>query len=294
MSEITNNRLIKMIGEPKKFSGNAKDEQSLTVEAHAWLQRMTRFKKTAKFNDEEMLFVVGEYLVEKAQRWWTVYERKIKKWDEFMTAFNKQYLANMEESYWVRLQELKQNDNDTVDDIALQMEELFALLNIDNNTFQVRSFLGAIKPTIAYEVERENPPKTFELAKERAKTIEKNFIRYHIGYRSDNSALPVSSDNLSNPNDSTVSDGWRTAASNLESMADRLERMHINLVEATKWQGQNRYRNKENPNSQGNIVCYKCQEPGHKSYQCTKETNRPPATGSNTVPLSPKKENEQY
>jgi hypothetical protein len=291
MSDFTGNKkLIKMIGDPKKFSGYAKDEQSLTIEAHTWLQRMTRLRETAKFDDKEILFVVGEYLVDKAQLWWTVNERKIKKWEEFKVAFNKQYLANMEDSYWTMLQELKQNDQDSVDDIALQMEELFTLLNINNNTFQVRSFLGAIKPAIAFEVERENSPRNFEVAKERAKIIEKNFIKYHVGYKSNTSALPVPADNVSNS--SIASDGWKTATSNMESIADRLERMQINLVEATK--KQNQYRNKEVQPPQDNIICYRCREPGHKSFQCNKDSNRPPATGSNAVPLSSKKENEQH
>jgi hypothetical protein len=288
-------KLIKLIGDPKKFSGYAKDEQSLTTEAHTWLQRMTRLKDTAKLDDNEILFVAGEHLVEKAQLWWTVTERKVNKWDEFITAFNKQYLADKEDSYWTMLQELKQGNNDSVDDVALKMEELFVLLNLNNNTFQVRTFLGAIKPAIAFEVERENSPKTLDIAKERAKAVEKNFVKYHVGYKNNSSALPVPVNHMNGSNSSVASDGWKTAASNMESIADRLERMQINFVEATKKQNYNGYRfNRDGQPPQDRIVCYKCGEPGHKSYQCTKDSKETPVTGSNTVPVQSGKEKGQF
>jgi hypothetical protein len=232
MSEDAGNKtkkLIKLIGDPKKFGGYAKDDQSLTTEAHTWLQRMTRLKETAKLDDNEILFVAGEHLVDKAQLWWIVTERKVKKRDEFKAAFNKQYLADKEESYWTMLQELKQENDDSVDNVALKMEELFTLLNLNNNTFQVRTFLGAIKPAIAFEVERENSPKTLDIAKERAKAVEKNLVKYHVGYKNNSSALSAPNDHIHGSDSSVASDGWKTAASNMESIANRLERMQINF-----------------------------------------------------------------
>jgi hypothetical protein len=283
-------KLIKLIGDPQKFSGYAQDEQTLTTKAHTWLQRMTRLKETAKLDDNEILFVAGEHLVEKAQLWWTVTEKKIKQWDEFKTAFHKQYLANQEDNYWTMLQELKQGDQDSVDDIALKMEEIFSLLKLTSHTFQVRTFLGAIKPAIAFEVEKENSPKTLEIAKERAKAVEKNFIKYHVGYKHSSSVL--SSNNSVASGYSGNSKGWESAASTMASLADRLERMQINLVEATRKQD---YKlNRERQPHQNNVVCFSCNEPGHKSFACPHKAQKPPATGANSVPLSSGKEQGQH
>lgn len=43
---------------------------------------------------------------------------------------------------------MKQSRNDTIDDVALKMEELFILLDNKNEAYQVRTFLSAIDKKI--------------------------------------------------------------------------------------------------------------------------------------------------
>ncbi|CEP17895.1 hypothetical protein [Parasitella parasitica] len=56
----------RFIKEPKAFDGN--DEGKASV----WLARINRLKKSDKISDEEMLIIVEENLVGKAESWWDV------------------------------------------------------------------------------------------------------------------------------------------------------------------------------------------------------------------------------
>ncbi|KAG1065296.1 hypothetical protein G6F42_026854 [Rhizopus arrhizus] len=54
---------------------------------------MSRLKATAKLSDKEILFIVGDHLVEKAETWWNVVGSKSESWKEFSELFKKQYMG---------------------------------------------------------------------------------------------------------------------------------------------------------------------------------------------------------
>ncbi|KAG1437426.1 hypothetical protein G6F56_013112 [Rhizopus delemar] len=146
----SSNKLLRYVSEPKDFGGNVKGGSGdLTTEAHVWLNRMSRFKKSAGLSDQDILFIASDHLVDKAETWWNVVGSKAGTWQEFIEVFKKQYLTDQEDMWWRQLQGLKQGTSDSIDDVALKMEELFGLLKADSNSFKVRTFLNAINPTIA-------------------------------------------------------------------------------------------------------------------------------------------------
>jgi hypothetical protein len=121
-----------------------------------WLNKMDRLRKTTKFTDEEILFVVGDHLVGKAETWWNVVGSRATTWDEFVKEFRKHYLADQEDQWWQELQTLVQgSEYPTVTDVAFKMQELFSWLGNKSESYQVRTFLNATKPNVAFEVEKD-------------------------------------------------------------------------------------------------------------------------------------------
>lgn len=290
------------LSEPKVFSGcPSNGNEDLCAEALNWLNKFERIKATGKMDDEEIMFIVGDYLDKKAGTWFNVIGKKAKTWSEFVTLFKKQYLVDQEDKWWSQLQSMKQGPDDTIDDVALKMEELFNYLNNTNASYQVRTFLSAIDPKVAYEIEKEGTPATFLIAKTKAKQIEKSKNKYHFNYSNETMDSTIgaksSSSNSVTGSDISSADSVFGARSDVSSLVAKLEQLSINLVKLNESQqkAQRIYPSAAggNANSYSNgrvYTCYFCNEPGHKKYDCPKmlKENPPitPATGSNAIPLN--------
>lgn len=291
--------------EPKDFSGVSVMGEDLGNEAFVWLKKMERFKNSAKLSDEEILFVTGDHLVKKAETWFNVIGVKATTWDQFVILFKKQYLVDQEDKWWFRLQTMKQGENDSIDDVALKMEELFELLETKSQVFQVRTFLSAIHPKIGFEVEKEGTPISFQAAKTKAKQIEKSFLKYDgngVGNVAPGSVADLRSEYVKNRSFKT--EGFSDSASvtgnsEVSSLVAKLEQLSINLVKlnegaslkSTNPKPYTPYNNNVNNGGRNVFTCFYCREEGHKKYDCPKflrdqgHTPNYPATGSNTVPI---------
>lgn len=291
--------------EPKDFSGVPVYDEDLGNEAHIWLKKMERFKKSTKLSDEETLFVAGDHLVKKAETWFNVVGIKATTWDQFVNLFKKQYLVDQEDKWWSLLQNMKQGDGDTIDDIALKMEELFELLDAKSEIFQTRTFLSAIRPNIGFEVEKDGTPTSFQAAKVKAKQIEKSFIKYDQTrakvIESGSIAVGLKTDFNKNHTSKidTFSDTASVTSTDMSSIVAKLEQLSINLVKLNEGVMQKTMVNKPyvNYNNGGGnggvrsgLTCFYCRDEGHRKYECPKylrdqgQANNP-ATGSNAVPI---------
>ncbi|KAG1015726.1 hypothetical protein G6F26_013070 [Rhizopus arrhizus] len=256
---------------------------------------MARLQAATRMSDEEILFVAGDHLVEKAATWWKVVGKKSTDWKSFEEAFKDQYLADREGSWWRQLQALRQGPNDSIDDIAFRMQELFDLLGNKNHDIQVSMFLDAIDPTIAFEVDKDVTPSTLRDARARAKQVERSIQRY--GARpgpstqvlQDREALSMGSGNGYGHGDLS------SAVSTMFSLADKLEKLTINLVRANDGKAQESMAIGMKPRR--GLVCFFCDEEGHKKFDCPKYLARQgnkegdrssPASGSNLTPISGK------
>lgn len=290
------------ISEPKDFSGVSVPGEDLGNEAFAWLKKMERLKNSAKLSDEEVLFLVGDHLTKKAETWFNVIGNKASTWTSFITMFKKQYLVDQEDKWWWQLQNMKQREDDTIDDVALKMEELFELLENKSEGFQVRTFLSAIRPDIGFEVEKEGTPINFQDAKSKAKQIEKSLRKYESNRKIGGSPTYVDkpiefkTGSYERRSNSGYSDTSSVVGSEVSSLVAKLEQLSINLVKLNEGvmnrQPMQRVQyNNPSPVS-GNRVftCFYCRDEGHKKYDCPKfirDQNQAssPATGSNNIPL---------
>lgn len=292
------------VSEPKDFSGICAPGEDLGNEAFIWLKKMDRLKKSAKFSDEETLFLIGDHLTKKAETWFNVVGSKAKTWDTFVVAFKKQYLADQEDKWWYQLQSMKQGANDSIDDVALKMEELFELLENKSKVFQIRTFLSAIRPEIGFEVEKDGTPDSFEDAKLKAKRIEKSLLKYDFS-RMITAPVVGNTEGVSRKDffqknqvlkDSDFSGTASVTSNDMSSLVAKLEQLSINLVKlnegAIQRQAVSRPVYNVNP-SQNNgprvFTCFYCRDEGHKKYDCPKfirdQNLGNPASGSNAVPI---------
>jgi hypothetical protein len=288
--------------EPKDFSGVQANGEDLGNEAHVWLKKMERFKKSTKLSDEEILFVAGDHLTKKAETWFNVVGIKATTWDQFVVLFKKQYLVDQEDKWWFLLQNMKQGEGDTIDDVALKMEELFELLDAKSQVFQTRTFLSAIRPNIGFEVEKDGTPTSFQDAKVKAKQIEKSFLKYDQGRSkvvvTGSTAVDLKSDFNKNHTSKieNFSDSASVTSSEMSSIVAKLEQLSINLVKLNEGVMQKSMVNKPYvpynnvTGTRNGLTCFYCRDEGHRKYECPKYLrdqgqSANPATGSNTVPI---------
>lgn len=288
---------------PKDFSGVSIAGEDLGDEAFAWLKKMERLKSSAKLSDEEVLFLVGDHLIKKAETWFNVVGVKATSWDIFVAAFKKQYLIDQEDKWWWQLQNMKQKEDDTIDDVALKMEELFELLENRNAAFQVRTFLSAIRPSIGFEVEKEGTPANFQEAKNKAKQIEKSLRKYEAGKFVDGTVYAekmsnFKSESVKKMNDAGYSDTNSIAGSEVSSLVAKLEQLSVNLVKLNEGVIQQQRQTAIRPQYNNAVssgprvlTCFYCRDEGHRKYDCPKFLRdqgqvSSPATGSNNIPIS--------
>lgn len=217
----------RFIKEPRAFDG-LNEERAAT-----WLSRMNRLKRSAKINDEEMLLIVEENLIDKAESWWNVEGSKAENWEKFESLFKNQYLSDLEDRWWSAIYALKQGDEyRSVDEVAIRMEELFNLLGNKDQGLLVRTFLNAINPNIAYEIEKESKPATFAIAKERARQVEKSQLKYGVARQDANEVVykVKSQEPVMDKHDFPDSKSEASTMSSVMSLVDKLEKLSINLV----------------------------------------------------------------
>lgn len=289
---------VRFMNEPKTFSG---DVSNVNV-AINWLKKMSRLKSTCKLTDEEILFVVGDHVSDKAETWWNVVGSKAKTWVDFEKLFKKHYMVNQEDKWWQDLQKVKQGEEyPAIDDVSLKLQELFLLLNNESESFQVRTFLNAIKPQIAYEVERDATPGTFDAAVDKAKQIEKSLNKYGMvgAVSAANNVQDVSkaSETLGVTEEKNFSSkvSEASAVSSMFSLVDKLEKLSINLVKLNETNkggqsvGASNYVSGQQGSGNGQrrqFTCFYCNQPGHKKYDCPKWIQDNVATGSNAIPIN--------
>jgi hypothetical protein len=152
--------------------------------------------------------------------------------------------------------------------------------------------LNAIKPNIAFEVEKDGTPLKFQDAMDKAKQIEKSLLKYgSLGYSGGVNG-EIRAEKQFSSGDSEAS-----AVSSMFSLVDKLEKLSINLVKLSNGSiANNGYsapvNNASVPVASGSrrFVCFFCDKEGHKKYDCPEYLAKSKAgatmgTGSNAIPI---------
>lgn len=322
MSATSAVRISKFLAKPSIFRGEKKDSSNPMV----WLNAMERIYTGMNFSDDEMLIVLASYFAGPAAIWWNVIEPKIRTWESFVKEFTIQFASeSQKDAWWEELENLRQDGNQTVDDIKFRIMELSTLLSVNDST-KIRYFMRAILKPIALRVADVNPLLTnWEEVTACAKRIEMNENKYGNGVIMEVNKVPTKvivptqfsygysgQDNISNI--SVESNSGSTSLNSLASTVDRLcqgfDALQLSLNTANNSGGNQRNTNQvriANPPVNNNERrCYNCQDFGHIATYCPKpriprrvqpnyggndggdnhqENERTPASGVNSIPI---------
>ena len=95
--------------------------------------------------DDVILLIAASHLVGRAGLWWDSMEASITTWTTFTKEFKHQFAVSLEDRWWSQIQTRVQGDDETVDDVALSLQQLFRLVNVDDQVFHTRCFVQALK-----------------------------------------------------------------------------------------------------------------------------------------------------
>jgi hypothetical protein len=119
-----------------------------------WLKKLNRLKEFSRMSDRDILLIAADHLVGNSEKWFDVHCASVVSWSEFQAKFKAKYCAGLEDLWWQNIRELRQGPNESVEDIDVRLRELYGLVGEPDEKTMVRTFLEAINPSIAQEVER--------------------------------------------------------------------------------------------------------------------------------------------
>ncbi|KAG1532629.1 hypothetical protein G6F51_013014 [Rhizopus arrhizus] len=258
--------------------------------------KLDRLKELARLGDKEALLIAADHLVGKAEMWFDVVCCEIKTWSEFQMAFKKKYCVGLEDMWWGQIRQMKQGDNESVDDVDIKLRELFALVQVTDQRLMVRAFLDAIDPGIAWEVERSSGGTgEYDLDDIVARAARYEMVMQK--YRSKGVVALGSSESIqgersvgygSTYNPPSHKDHHDAHSVNSSATIDNLlkefRELKISLVQSAGNQ------QSSNRNMRG-LTCFFCNKEGHKKPECPERlaTRKQDsyATGVFEVPLNP-------
>lgn len=315
-SKATN--LVRFLNDPKDFSGqviatrgdrkyvltNSRVENNPLV----WLKKLERLRDLAKLNDKELLLIAADHLVGKAEIWFDIACPLIETWNTFTTVFKKKFCTGMEDIWWSYIYNKKQSENESVEDVDIELRELYSLVGIKDEHIKVRHFMEAIHTVIAWEVERKediSAQSSLEEVVEAATKAEAVMKKYDIKYpknktkRINRSEDSLSSDSeasspISTPPKEDVSSVY--SDDKMDTLLKEFNELKISMLKTQGNINPNYHRIpaptiNSYPRSQ---ICFYCEEPGHikthcekfKAYLAERQQQQTPATGANAEPIN--------
>lgn len=280
-------QLLRFLSDPKDFSGSPTQDAENKVNPLGWLKKLNRLKDLIKLTDNQILIIASDHLVGKAGTWFDIVGSKATTWSDFTTSFKKKYCAGLEDVYWGQIKDLKQRPDESVEDVDVRLRELYTLVSVEDEKMMIRSFMDAIHPRIAYEVERGSELQTFSRKLEDLVNIATRVEQVGLKYqeRGVDSLSIISNQSRNNvvPQDNPIADNPGVAHSDSDTINELLrefKELKINLVNTPR-----------NYSPSRTLTCFHCNEVGHKKPECPKLMNSQPkstftpATGSNAVPI---------
>lgn len=252
-------QLYKFLSEPKDFHGTS-DRNPLS-----WLRHLDRIRRGLELKDEEILLVASTHFQGQAELWWDTVEDEVKTWMQFKEAFRKQFAESLQDRWWSELETMEQEDDQSVDDVALSIQELCRLLDIKDKNYHIRCLLRAMKPEIGFELEKSGVTADWDKVIKAARQVEVVMNKYSkSGYTVPTKRTTGIDSTRSLSSKSSEKDGKSdydvaSIGSSLDELVSGMRALKINLVDKPP---------RTKPPTRGPIRCFLCHQEGHKSYEC--------------------------
>jgi hypothetical protein len=214
---------------------------------------------------------------------------------ERIRKFIQKYCAGLEDVWWYQINHLKQECDETVEDVDVRLRELFSLVGVADEKMMIRTFLDAINPEIAYQVEGSNDLAassmnvlTLEKVVVVATRLENVELKYHE-YRSNKStagSMVIKAD-LTNhtrwvkPGQVIPPRSVHSDTDTINELLKEFRELKINMINSSKAVATSAVPNFNNQQPR-TFTCFGCGETGHRKYDCP---HRVITTGASTTPL---------
>ncbi|KAL9546104.1 hypothetical protein PS6_007856 [Mucor atramentarius] len=143
--------LVRFLNDPKDFPGQIEHNPLV------WLKKLERLRDLARLSDKDLLLIAADHLVGKAEIWLDITYPTTLSWSEFSRIFKKKYCAGLEDIWWSYINNKKQQENESVEDVDIELRELYSFVGLkDEHIMMIRHFMDAIHKAIAWEVERKS------------------------------------------------------------------------------------------------------------------------------------------
>lgn len=248
--------ISRFLANPEVFSGTSSGINPLS-----WFKQFDRVRRAAIWSDEQALLVVGSYFRGQAQMWWDALEDSIHTWSAFEDAFKAKYIAGQDrDAWWTKIETMKQGVNESVEEVAGRLQDLFQMVGKVEEGFKIHYLLRAIRPEIAYELEKLVIPDQFATAVKEAVKVEQVMRKYGRIDGADNLSV-VRGGNLSSQSSlsgridhapSLVPED--SISSQLSELVEGFKALKVHLV--------------ENANRAPVFKCYHCGKEGHTKTKC--------------------------
>lgn len=260
-----NTYLARFISDPTNFNGDVKHINPLI-----WLEKLQRIKEIGSLDDKSILIITADHLTDNAGRWFAVTYPDISKitWEEFKQAFMSKYCVAQEDVWWEEINKLKQQPGDTVEDVEIKIREIYQLLNVKNERLYIHTFLNAINPTLALEVERAGINSDTKL-----NDVVKMAVKAELflnKYSKKNQTLKLNAHGLlESANVSSSASSTSSNNDDVKELIKEFKELKVNMLNATK---SNNYKSNSqglyNSNKKNVFTCYLCKQEGHKKSEC--------------------------
>ncbi|CAO3695665.1 hypothetical protein G6F70_009217 [Rhizopus microsporus] len=284
--------LVRFLREIPEFSGAMSVQQggrSVFNNPLSWLKQLSRLQELAGIGDKEALLIARDHLTGKAEKWYDRSCSNVKTWSEFTTRFKEKFCSGHEDYWWAEIANTKQGSDEDVEDVDIKLRELFSLVGVTDEKLKIRSFMDAINPAVAWEVERsEDMTKLTKMedvvnAAVRAEGVIKK-------YRSKGVAIvgpPVVRQNqeVLDYDSNTFGDNRSVkSSSTMDDLLKEFRDLKISIVKTVNGSASN--------NSPRKFTCFYCKKEGHRKMDCPEflkskqDKEISPVTGSNAIPLN--------
>ena len=284
-------QLIRFLNDPKDFSGSSSD----SVSPLTWLKKLNRIKDLAALSDREILLIASDHLVGRAEAWFDVTCDSVTTWSAFTTLFKKKYCSGMKNVWRTQIKNLKQSPDESCEDVAVKLRELYSLINNNDEASMIHTFLDAIDPSVAREVEASvmSDNSTLEEVVSAASQLEAVNLKYKMkaSYVVTESQVAAGSVVSGISRGETLNSGAMNAARStysensddtISNLLKEFRELKVSLVNNNRPQYAPGPRNSQ-PATR-TFTCFQCGEEGHRKTDCPKLASAR-LTGSNAIPI---------
>ncbi|OLY79262.1 hypothetical protein AYI68_g6672 [Smittium mucronatum] len=265
--EQDSNRSSRKFYEPYLFSSEN------DVDPESWIRKYELYSRKMKWDDSDRKDLMELYLAGKALRWYERTRDLVNTWDELKTRFLDKFEGQESEiRVWKQLQQIKQDNDEEVEEFACRIKKLLSKAKITEEEVKRKYLISALLPKYQRSVLKVKTKSFEEVILIASKEEELGKIIEPLDENIKSNSLITDRIKLSKISFDKVSKADEENQM-YEALVKKFEELSVNLMSKIEKSGaldnKSRY-SKEKQDLYNRGACFYCKEAGHKSNFCTK------------------------